>query len=111
VEDALDSVIMPALNKGIEVICVTDPRMPPKVRGDGDRLKQVVLNLLSNAIKFTPGFTEGGEVEVRTELGGAVQVDPITPTLKAPGTKRLKLKYHKLLSSFAFNCNLRRYSW
>jgi hypothetical protein len=47
VEDALDSVIMTALNKGIEVVCVIDPRMPPKVRGDGDRLKQVVLNLLS----------------------------------------------------------------
>ena len=47
VEDALDSVIMLALNKGIEVISVIDPRMPPTVRGDGDRIKQVVLNLLS----------------------------------------------------------------
>ena len=42
--------------------------------------------------------------------GKAVQVDPITPTLKAPGTKRLKLKYHELLSNFAFKFNLRRYS-
>jgi hypothetical protein len=31
-------------------------------------------------------------------------------TLKAPGTKRLKLKYDKLLSSLAFNFNLRCYS-
>jgi len=31
VEDALDSVIMPALTKGIEVICVIDPRVPPMV--------------------------------------------------------------------------------
>jgi hypothetical protein len=38
----------------------------------------------------------------------AVQVDPIKPTLKAPATKRLKLKYDKPLSSFAFNFNLRR---
>ena len=38
-----------------------------------------------------------------------MQVDPIKPTLKAPGTKRLKLTYHKLLSSFAFKFNLRRY--
>jgi hypothetical protein len=38
-----------------------------------------------------------------------VQVDPIKPTLKPPGTKRLKLKYHKLLSSSAFKFNLRRY--
>jgi len=39
-----------------------------------------------------------------------VQVDPIKPTLKASGTMRLKLKYVKLLSSFAFKSNLRRYS-
>jgi hypothetical protein len=39
-----------------------------------------------------------------------VLVDPIKPTLKAPETKRLKLKYDELLSPFAFNFNLRRYS-
>ena len=38
-----------------------------------------------------------------------MQVDPIKPTLKAPGTKPLKLKYGKLVSNFAFNFNLRRY--
>ena len=30
--------------------------------------------------------------------------------MKAPGTKRLKLKYDGLLSNFAFECNLRRYT-
>ena len=39
-----------------------------------------------------------------------MQVDPIEPTSKAPGTKRLKLEYDKLLSSFAFKFNLRRYT-
>ena len=39
-----------------------------------------------------------------------MHVDPIKPTLKAPGTMRLKLKYGKLLSSFAFRFNLRRYT-
>jgi len=39
-----------------------------------------------------------------------VQVDPIKPTLKAPGTKRLKLNYDKLLSNVAFKFNLRRYT-
>jgi len=38
-----------------------------------------------------------------------VQVDPTKPTLKAPGTQRLTLKYYKLLSSFAFKFDLRRY--
>ena len=39
-----------------------------------------------------------------------MQVDPIKPMLKPPGTKRLKLKYGKLLSKFAFNFNLRRFT-
>jgi hypothetical protein len=44
------------------------------------------------------------------ELGQAVQVDPIKATLEAPGIKRWKLNYDKLLSNFAFEFNLRRYS-
>jgi len=39
-----------------------------------------------------------------------VQVDPIKPTLMAPRTTRLKLKYDKLLSSVAFKFNLRSYT-
>ena len=39
-----------------------------------------------------------------------MQVDPIKPTLKAPGTKRLKLKYDEPLSKFAFKLNVRRYT-
>jgi hypothetical protein len=39
-----------------------------------------------------------------------VQVAPIKPSLKAPATKPLKLKCDQLLSSFAFNFNLRRYN-
>jgi len=39
-----------------------------------------------------------------------VQVDPIKPTLKAPGTERLKLKYEEPLSDFGFKFNLRRYT-
>ena len=42
--------------------------------------------------------------------GMAVQVDPIKPTLKAPGTKRLKLKCADLLSSLAFKFNLRHFT-
>ena len=42
--------------------------------------------------------------------GRAVQVDPIRPVLKVPGTGRLKLKRDTLLSNYAFNFNLRRYT-
>jgi len=43
-------------------------------------------------------------------LGRAVQVDPIKPALKAPGTKRLELIYDGPLSDFAFKFKLRRYT-
>jgi hypothetical protein len=39
-----------------------------------------------------------------------VQVDPIEPTLTAPGSERLKLKCNDLLSHFAFKFNLRLYN-
>ena len=42
--------------------------------------------------------------------GRAVQVDPIKPMLKPPGTKHSKLKCDEPPSSFAFNSSLRRYS-
>ena len=35
-----------------------------------------------------------------------MNVDPIKPTFKAPGTKRLKLKYDQLLLIFAYNFQL-----
>jgi len=38
-----------------------------------------------------------------------VQVDPIKPTLKSPGTMRLKLEFDELRSIFAFKFSLRRY--
>jgi signal transduction histidine kinase len=48
------------------------PKEPLTVRGDPDRLRQVVGNLLSNAIKYSP---QGGTVEVAAERNGeAVRV-------------------------------------
>ena len=54
---------------------------------------------------------QGHGLDAALGLGRAVQVEPMKPKLKAPGTNRLKLNSDTLLSSFAFNFNLRRYSW
>ncbi len=51
-----------------------------------------------------------GHAYAMFELGKAVQVDPVKPKLKLPGTKRLKLKCHVLRSTSAFRFNLRRYT-
>jgi hypothetical protein len=42
--------------------------------------------------------------------GRALQVDPMKPTLKPPGSQRGNLEHEKLLSNFAFNFNLCRYT-
>jgi hypothetical protein len=42
--------------------------------------------------------------------GEAVQVDPIKPKFKPPGTERLKLGYDKPLPNVAFSFNLRLYT-
>jgi signal transduction histidine kinase/CheY-like chemotaxis protein len=55
--------------KGLELTFELDPELPPFVRGDEKRLRQVLLNLLSNAVKFTP---EGSvRLRVRTSEGGS----------------------------------------
>jgi len=39
-----------------------------------------------------------------------VQVDPMKPKLKPPGSKRLKLEYDGLPSNLGFKFNVRRYT-
>ena len=60
IEAALETVRLAAQAKAIQIQTLLDPTVG-LIRGDANRLQQVIWNLLSNAVKFTPS---GGQIEV-----------------------------------------------
>ena len=60
VETVATVVRASAKSKGLTVKVELDPNLPPTLRGDVARIRQVLLNLASNAVKFT----DEGEVTI-----------------------------------------------
>ena len=57
---------MKAAQKGLDLACITMPDVPRQVKGDSQRVKQILINLINNAIKFT----ESGSISARVTLEG-----------------------------------------
>jgi PAS domain S-box-containing protein len=68
-EELVHSVVAAARSRVGEetTIDVTLPPVLPKVLGDGERTRQVLLNLVDNAIKYSPS---GGRIEVSLDALG-----------------------------------------
>jgi CheY-like chemotaxis protein len=59
-EDSLQLVSETARAKGLQIVPMIDPAVPPRLHGDGVRLMQILVNFLSNAVKFS----ERGRIDV-----------------------------------------------
>ena len=87
-----------AIGKSIAIRSLIDPRLPPLLIGDPDRLRQIFLNLLNNAVKFT----SDGYVEIAAEkIGDAEDVVSVRITVTDTGIGIPQDKQAGLFERFA----------
>jgi PAS domain S-box-containing protein len=73
VEDVVEFMAPRAQGKGIDIAGFVAPDLPKQLRGDEERIRQILVNLIGNAVKFT---ARGGvSVRVWREDSGALMLE------------------------------------
>ena len=85
IEDVFETLASKANEKRLELCYSVDKHVPSNVKGDGGRIRQVLLNLVSNAIKFT----QRGEIFVNC----SVKRDLMDDTQSMPDSSEINLLF------------------
>jgi signal transduction histidine kinase len=98
IRDSLAGIMPLAQNKDMRMVTAIEPDLPP-VRGDQDRLVQVVTNILTNAVKFTPP-NGSACISARREAGPPPRITvSVTDTGKGIPEEDLKIIFDKFQRS------------
>jgi PAS domain S-box-containing protein len=86
IKDSISGITALAVPRGIDV-SYRGPSLAPKIRGDHDKLVQVLYNLLLNALKFTP---QGGSVWVELQVSDGEMLTTVADTGRGIPSEELK---------------------
>ena len=67
VHDVMNVIQVMLGEKEVELLVDIDPNIPARLKGDGVRIKQIMMNLMGNAVKYT----EQGKIHLKLETGPA----------------------------------------
>ena len=81
ISDVIELLARSAQTKGLEIAYVFSREVPQWVRGDPNRLRQIIYNLVGNGIKFT----SAGEVVVRVDVEAVVD-EKVTLSIEVKDT-------------------------
>jgi signal transduction histidine kinase len=77
IESVNDAVSAQAIKKGLELNYLVADDVPPLVRGDQARIRQVLMNILGNAVKFTSAGEVFAHCHLMTDYDGSLSENEV----------------------------------